>query len=126
MSNLHRLAWPVLAWCLVGVPNEGAAAPKQAAASCFEIILPQKPRDLTSPLLFNRCTGATWLLVRRGSASGGAGRRARAAYRWISLDIDDSAPAGGDDRVADAPKPEAEPGAPAEKCFEFTGRRFCE
>ena len=117
----QRLALIVLAASLVGAPSDGALAqasgPKQAAGSCFEIILPQPQTQLTSPLLFDRCTGATWVLVRSGT---------RSVYRWASLAIDDPLLAGGKDRVAVAPKPEAAPGSPGRKCFEFTGRRFCE
>jgi hypothetical protein len=57
------------------------------------------------------------VLVRSGS---------RSVYRWVSLEIDDPLLAGEKDRVAGAPKPQAKPIAPGEKCFEFTGRRFCE
>ena len=119
--SCQRLALIVLAASLVGAPSDGAFAqasgPKQAAGSCFEIILPQPQTQLTSPLLFDRCTGATWMLVRSGT---------RSVYRWASLAIDDPLLAGGKDRVAVAPKPEAAPGSPGRKCFEFTGRRFCE
>jgi hypothetical protein len=119
--SCRRFALAALAASFVAGSTYGASAqaspPKPAAGSCFELILPERRTQLPSPLLFNRCTGATWVLVKSGS---------RSVYRWVSLEIDDPLLAGEKDRVAGAPKPQAKPSAPGEKCFEFTGRRFCE
>jgi hypothetical protein len=123
--RLCRCALAFLAVSLAGAPSNGASAQasesKRGAASCFEMILPQRQIQLNSPLLFNRCTGATWLLVRNQ----GTGGSARSTYRWVSLEVDDPLPARSKGGIDHAPKPAGVPSA-GSKCFEFSGRRFCE
>jgi len=119
----------ILASSLVGLlasTATPAAETGRAAGSCFEIIVPQRDMQPASPLLFNKCTGATWLLVRSPAASGGANRSGRPGYRWVSLEVDDPSPSAAKGGTADASIPAAGPARPDEKCFEFTGRRFCE
>jgi hypothetical protein len=122
--RLCRCALAFLAASLAGAPSNGASAQvsesKRGAGSCFEMILPQRQMQLNSPLLFNRCTGATWLLVRNQ----GTGGSARPAYRWVSLETDDPLPARS--KEYHAPKPAGVPNVAGSKCFEFSGRRFCE
>ena len=122
--RLCQCALAFLAVSLAGAPSNGASAQasesKRGAASCFEMILPQRQMQLNSPLLFNRCTGATWLLVRHQ----GTGGSARPTYRWVSLEVDD--PLLARSKEHHAPKPAGVPGFTGSKCFEFSGRRFCE
>jgi hypothetical protein len=97
-----------------------AAGPDQPPNPCYEIIVPQRQTPPDSPLLFNKCTGETWLLVRTGKWNA----RTR-GYRWVSLEADNPARINPDARVAPS-APAAKPPAPGEKCFEMAGRRYCE
>jgi hypothetical protein len=119
MMSCQRLAFAVLAASFTAAAYHSAQAQaadaRLAAEACFEFILPQRYMQLTSPLLFNRCTGATWMLVKSGN---------RSVYRWVSLQIDD--PVTTSSAVAEVPRLQDKPIVPKTKCFEFTGRRFCE
>jgi hypothetical protein len=129
--SCHRLARIVFAPMLLGVPWSGAAAqestPVRAAGACFEIIVPQRDMPPARPLLFDRCTGATWLLVGRYTAAGGRARRL--VYRWVPVEADQPRVAERGKQASPAPAETAPPARPlgaGERCFEFTGRRFCE
>jgi hypothetical protein len=100
-----------------------AAGPDEASSRCFEIIVPQRQTQPDSPLLFNKCTGATWLLVRSHKWNG----KSR-GYRWVSLEVDNLPRVDQSTRIPPSATatPEAKPPITGEKCFEFTGRRFCE
>jgi hypothetical protein len=105
------------------------AQPDRPATECFEIILPQRYMQPASPLLFNRCTGETWMLVgNRRDASGrrGAGRH---GYRWVALQVEGASAIDAERR---RPLPRSQDlrsdvtDETGKKCFVFTGRRFCE
>ncbi len=98
-----------------------AAEPDVASSRCFEIVVPQRQMQPDSPLLFNKCTGATWLLAKAGKWNG----KSR-GYRWVSLEIENPVPANQAIRGAPLAAPQASPTAPSEQCFDFVGRRFCE
>jgi hypothetical protein len=123
--NYRKLARCVSAALALGTICIGSAAlaagPDEASSRCFEIIVPQRQMQPDSPLLFNKCTGATWLLVRTGKWNA----RTR-GYRWVSLEADNPPRANPDARVAPSPAPAAKPPVPGEKCFEMAGKRFCE
>ena len=119
MMSCQRFALAVLAASLTAAAYHSARAQatgsRPAAEACFEFILPQRYMQLTSPLLFDRCTGATWVLVKSGN---------RSVYRWVSLEIDD--PITTNSGIVAVPRLEDKPIVPNAKCFEFTGRHFCE
>jgi hypothetical protein len=98
-----------------------AAEPNEASSRCFEIIAPQRHKQPDSPLLFNRCTGATWLLARTNKSNG----RPR-GYRWVALEIESPTPRDQAVRPVPSAAPPAKSVAPGERCFELAGRRFCE
>jgi len=114
----------VLALSLLGMLCGGTAAqaagPDGASNPCFEIIVPQRQGVPDGPLLFNKCTGATWLLVRWG------GKSRRPGYRWVSLEVDDAARANPGARAVPPQVSEVKPHVPGNRCFDFVGRRYCE
>ena len=64
------IAFPIASLC--GYAAVARAADSTRAGACFELIRPHPRTDPRVPLLLDRCTGATWLLVRnesRGSSS---------------------------------------------------------
>jgi hypothetical protein len=99
--------------------------PDRSAGACFEIVVPQRNMPPARPLLFNKCTGATWLLVRH-PARAGNGERARLVYRWVSLEADRPLLTERGEPAGTPSAPANGSGRPGQKCFEFTGRRFCE
>jgi hypothetical protein len=118
MTSCQRFALAVLAASLTAAAYSAraqATGARPAAEACFEFILPQRYMQLTSPLLFDRCTGATWVLVKSGN---------RSVYRWVSLEIDD--PITTSSGIAGVPRLQDKPIMPNAKCFEFIGRHFCE
>jgi hypothetical protein len=115
MMAHRQLALPLVVVLLAGVPDHGAAqgaASRSPVDSCFEIIRPQRDMPLANLLLFNRCTGATWVLVRSNT---------RSVYRWRAVHIEDPVLVDSKDQVL-APTE----GIPEARCFNFAGRRFCE
>jgi hypothetical protein len=119
MMTQSRPAPLLLVVLLVGAPSHGAAQdarPRSAADPCFEIIRPQRDMRPANLLLFNRCTGATWVLVRSDT---------RSVYRWVAVQIEDPVLVDRKDQVP-APKVQATTRLPEDKCFNFGGRRFCE
>jgi hypothetical protein len=86
---------------------------ERPAGPCFEIVAPPRHTDPNGPILIDRCTGKTRLLVRHD------GERRRAGYRWVALAFE-----------AAPHRPAAEslvqPRFDGQKCFVFSGRRYCE
>jgi len=129
-----RLYLVTLALLLVGVSPHRADAQDSSNPSvgpCFEIIAPQRHAHLRTPLLFNKCTGETWLLAAIHEEAAQGRRFGRMTYRWILLEIEgkgDRRTAKEENRVVKAPQPSATeaPSIGAGNCFVFTGRRFCE
>src|SRR5262249_39916699 len=117
MMAHRQLALSLVVVLLAGVPSHGTAqgaASRSAVDSCFEIIRPQRDMPLVNLLLFNRCTGTTWVLVRSN---------ARSVYRWRAVQIEDPVLVDRKDQVL-APKEPATKGIPEAKCFNLDGRRF--
>ncbi len=84
--------------------NEGAA--------CFEVI-PARPNiEPPAPILIDKCSGRSWVLIRNGKS-----------YRW-SLIATESEKAKTADRVPNAGTAMPDGGSP--KCFTFNNRKFCE
>lgn len=117
MPTRQRLR-PLLVTCglalLPVVAMAQSAPPPPAGGACYEM-LPGEANTLPgSPMLINKCTGQTYVLM-RGPAKGKAA--GSPAYRWQPIAVGDDAPEA-------RPKPAA--AAPAgHKCFSFDGRQFC-
>jgi len=125
----------VLALWLAAISADRAGAQSAdagpPAGACFEIVPPQRHAQPQSPLLFNKCTGQTWILVRTPVQAAYGARGGRAAYRWALLEVEAARPgeaANPQDHLAAVPRPAAGggPRTGGTKCFEFTGRQFCE
>jgi hypothetical protein len=114
----YRSALAILA--LLPVAAASGSGAQATEAVCFEVVIPQRPMQLDSPLRVNKCTGETWILVRSYNVNKGKGR---VVYRWVALETENKPQAGNGGSVASAPKREA-PRAD-DKCFEFAGRRYC-
>ena len=98
-----------------GAAAAQAQEPGRPAGACFEIVVPSRSAPLAHPLLLNKCTGATWVLVKTD--------RGRLPYRWFALETDSPPVADGRGRRTTAAP---DPNRPGQKCFELSGRRFCE
>lgn len=110
----------LIAAALLALP--GAAAAQTASAPCFELI-PARPRiEPPLPMLVDKCSGRTWLLMRAG----------RGSYRWAAIDVADDMPKATDRPPTDnqpagkADIPSAEKEGDGKKCFTFNNRKFCE
>ena len=79
-----------------------------ASGACYEM-LPADANTLPgSPMLINKCTGQTYVLMRAAVKASGVPK-----YRWLPIALDD-APEGKSKRT------------PAgHNCFSFDGRQFC-
>jgi hypothetical protein len=104
---------------LLGIAMAAQAAESARDFACFEIIGPQRHTEPGAPLLLNRCTGSTWLLVRSGS-------RNRLGYRWAPLDAPVMVQATQSHNGNVAPKPSETDASPTANCFFFAGRRYCQ
>lgn len=110
----------LIAAALLALP--GAAAAQTPSAPCFELI-PARPRiEPPLPMLVDKCSGRTWLLMRAG----------RGSYRWATIDMDSDTPKAtdrpptDDQPASNADNPPAEKNGDGKKCFTFNNRKFCE
>jgi hypothetical protein len=118
MRFVYKAGLGAVAASLCAVATAWAQTPDRDASPCFEIIAPQPNAQPRSPVLLNKCTGDTWLLVPR------QGRRAR-GYHWVRLALGEPAATATPAKPRTAAPPVAAT-AGAQKCFVFNGRRFCE
>lgn len=128
--SFRLLVQGMLASMLVCTQTSGAAAQAldhdQSVGPCFAIVVPQTQMRLPSPLLFNKCTGETWMLVKTRTRSGTKPPAGAISYRWVRLEVERSFPSSPKDRPVSQPKPVVRPVDAQNGCFEFVGRRFCE
>lgn len=102
-----------LAIILAMAPPAAVSSVYAQGSTCFEVI-PARPNiEPAAPIMIDKCSGRTWILVRGGKS-----------YRWSLITteaekpkIEDRAPIGGS---------EIAPSQGGQKCFTFNGRRFCE
>jgi hypothetical protein len=85
----------------------------QSADACYEVIPARAKIEPPAPMLVDKCSGRTWLLVRAGRA-----------YRWAAVAADEEKPKATDRPVVDAQP--ARTDKDAQKCFTFNNRKFCE
>jgi hypothetical protein len=104
-----------LAAAIVLLP--GAAIAQTASAPCFELIPARARIEPPVPMLVDKCSGRTWMLVRSG----------RAAYRWAAIDTETEKPKATDRPAIDTgPADKAAKDGSGAKCFTFNNRKFCE
>jgi hypothetical protein len=78
---------------------------------CFELHPPTPAHPPHAPLLLNRCTGETFILIAGKSTKR---RAAPAGYLWQPVSK------GGATAAVSTPAP-----ATGSKCFSYDGRKFC-
>jgi hypothetical protein len=91
-----------------GLLLAGASAaeePKRApgTAACYEVVGPGNDSLPKSPILVNKCTGQTYLLVRSGGPKGPQ------KYDWVPIAI----------------REQPQPTVASRRCFTYDGREFC-
>lgn len=116
--SILRIACAVVAASAVVLPAlSGAAAAQMASSPCYELIPARAGIEPPAPMLVDKCSGRSWLLVRAG----------RGVYRWAALGMEAEKPKAIDRPATDA-KPSEKAGKEegGGKCFTFNNRRFCE
>lgn len=110
VTGARQAALLVLTGCLLlaGRPALAQTTP------CYEVIPPRAKGEPTAPMLVDKCSGRTWVLVRSG----------RGVYRWTVVDMDYDKPKTTDRPVTDTQSAKSD-GDP-KKCFTFNNRKFCE
>lgn len=93
----------------------GAAAAQTASTPCYELIPARAGIEPPAPMLVDKCSGRSWLLVRAG----------RGSYRWATLGMEAEKPKATDRPVTDS-QPVRKDGGDGSKCFTFNNRKFCE
>ena len=123
MTSLHRWARFLISFTLVSVPLGRAIAQSETerpGVACFEVTTAQTKPSLTHVVLFNRCSGETWLLVRTHKTDQ-LPQTSGFVYRWRPIAIDRV------EKAAELPPHPIPPiRQPTAKCFVFDGRQFCE
>ena len=109
-----RPALALAAVALITCTGPTSAQPSDSGP-CFEVIAPRPNSQPRSPVLLDRCSGRTWLLV----------RNADGIYRWRPIATDNAEVAFKAPSRPQAQAPEI-PKAAGGKCFTFDGRKFCE
>jgi len=111
----------LLAFPIAGLFGYATVAGAETArdSACFEVIRPHPQTHPRVPLLLDRCTGATWLLV-RGESHGPLG------YRWAPLEVPAMVQAQKSGNGHIVPKVGETQAPPTGNCFVFAGRRYCQ
>jgi hypothetical protein len=117
--------------CAVSIGPAAAQSPEAPEGACFQIIPAQPHTVPASPILFNKCSGQSWVLVRSPRRGTEGWRGGRLAYRWAPLAIQAAsspqASTRNGPRMGQSKPGEATAMATKErKCFTFDGRKFCE
>jgi hypothetical protein len=113
---LTRRRFNSLTCAIVLLPAAAMAqsAPPPGGGACYEMLAAEANTLPGRPLLINKCTGQTFVLMRvppKGKPAGGS------AYRWQPIAV-------GDDSAEAKPKP-ATAATAGHKCFSLDGRKFC-
>jgi hypothetical protein len=69
---------------LIGIPGTSYAAASVPTGACYEVIAAHI--DQERPILLNRCTGQTWLLVRH-SVLDAAGKESTYIFTWDQISV---------------------------------------
>jgi hypothetical protein len=89
-----------------------AAFSQNADTVCFEVI-PARPNiEPPAPIMIDKCSGRSWVLLRNGKS-----------YRWSIISLEAEKPKTAD-RVQN--EGDAAPGGASPKCFSYNNRKFCE
>lgn len=87
---LVAAAWlltPATGLAQSAAPPAARATGASRASGCFDVVMPAHGGAPHAPLLFDQCSGASWLLVRDpvGHAPSGGSQRYR--YRWFPIAV---------------------------------------
>jgi hypothetical protein len=108
MSRLRFAVLAPLASLLFCLFVPALARADNFAPACFQMIAAVPGTLPGSPMLFNRCSGDTYVLSRVRHK-----KKSRVRYRWVPIAI-------GERQAQPDPKVSG-----GENCFEFNRRRFC-
>ncbi len=111
---MRQLAGATLAVAALWPAGANDAALAQGAGpACFEVIAARPNVEPPAPIMIDKCSGRSWVLIRNGKS-----------YRWSLIATETEKPKTTDRAPMEgaAPAPEGGP----QKCFSFNGRKFCE
>jgi hypothetical protein len=84
-----------------------------SASACFEVIAARPNVEPPVPIMIDKCSGRSWVLIRNGKS-----------YRWSLISTEMEKPKISDRAPMEGAAPAPESGS--QKCFTFNGRKFCE
>ena len=68
------------------------AQPSQPSVGCFEVYEPSQAAQISQPILLNRCTGTSWVLVREPLADQKGNPTRSFTYEWHGLSVSNDTP----------------------------------
>jgi hypothetical protein len=86
MLNLGVIVFAVLSAVIAYPVMSSAQTPPQSDA-CFDVVEPGQRSELSISMLVNRCTGATWLLVRHQSIDDKGRSIGQFTYTWHPIQV---------------------------------------
>jgi hypothetical protein len=110
---MRTLAGALLAMAAMPFVSANAALAQSAGAACFEVI-PARPNiEPPTPIMVDKCSGRSWVLIRNGRN-----------YRWALIATEFERAKTADRAPVDGAA--AAPESGSQKCFTFNNRKFCE
>lgn len=111
---MRALGIATLATVVIALSPVAHAQGAGSASTCFEVI-PARPNvEPPVPIMIDKCSGRSWVLVRNGKI-----------YRWSMIATETDKPKTADRAPMEGGGPAA-PDSGSQKCFTFNGRKFCE
>jgi hypothetical protein len=110
---MRILAGSVLAMAAMPLVSADAVLAQGAGAACFEVIPARANIEPPVPIMIDKCSGRSWVLIRNGRS-----------YRWALIATDLEKAKTADRAPVDGAA--AAPDSGSQKCFTFNNRKFCE
>jgi hypothetical protein len=77
---------------LTGAALAATPAPNSPSGACFDVVANGPDAQANGPILLNRCTGATWLLVRTPIMESNGTDEGNFTYMWEPLGVGNQQP----------------------------------